>query len=102
MKENNMAKYVVLGNWTDQGVKNVKDTVTRARAAKQAFEKMGVKWDSIYWTVGNYDMVLIVDAPNDETATKAGLATAMQGNIRTTTLRAYGEQEMEGIVKGLG
>jgi uncharacterized protein with GYD domain len=47
-------------------------------------------------------MVLIVDAPNDETATRAGLATGMQGNIRTTTMRAFSEQEMEGIIKGLG
>jgi uncharacterized protein with GYD domain len=97
-----MGKYVVLGNWTDQGVKNVKDTVTRARAAKQGFEKMGVKWEAIYWTIDNYDMVVIVDAPNEETVTKAGLAVGMQGNIRTTTMRAFGEMEMEGILKGLG
>jgi uncharacterized protein with GYD domain len=101
-KESNMAKYVILGNWTDQGIRNAKDTVTRAKAARAAFEKMGMKWDAIYWTVGNYDMVLIVDAPNDETATRAGLATGMQGNIRTTTMRAFSEQEMEGIIKGLG
>lgn len=97
-----MAKFVVLGNWTDQGVKNVKDTVTRARAAKQGFEKMGVKWDAIFWTIGGYDMVIIVDAPNDETITKAGLMVGMQGNVRTTTMRAYGEAEMEGIIKGMG
>jgi uncharacterized protein with GYD domain len=102
MKENNMAKYVVLGNWTDQGIKNAKDTVTRAKAAKQGFEKMGVKWDAIYWTIGCYDMVIIVDAPNDETITKAGLMVGMQGNVRTTTMRAYGEAEMEGIIKGMG
>jgi uncharacterized protein with GYD domain len=99
MKENNMAKYVVLGNWTDQGIKNAKDTVTRAKAAKQGFEKMGVKWDAIYWTIGCYDMV---NAPNDETITKAGLMVGMQGNVRTTTMRAYGEAEMEGIIKGMG
>ncbi len=97
-----MAKFVVLGNWTDQGVKNVKDTVTRARAAKQGFEKMGVKWDAIFWTIGCYDMVIIVDAPNDETVIKAGLMVGMQGNVRTTTMRAYGEAEMEGIIKGMG
>ena len=96
-----MAKFVILGNWTDQGVRNAKETVNRARAAKAGFEKMGIKWEAIYWTVGNYDMVVVVDAPNDEVATRAGLMTGMQGNIRTTTLRAFGETEMEGIIKGM-
>lgn len=96
-----MAKYVVLVNWTDQGVRNAKDTVKRARAARQAFESMGVKAGEFYWTVGSYDLVLTMDAPDDETATRASLAVSMQGNIRTTTLRAFGEQEMERIVAAL-
>lgn len=96
-----MAKYVVLVNWTDQGVRNAKDTVKRARAARQAFESMGVTAGEFYWTVGSYDLVLTMDAPDDETATRASLAVSMQGNIRTTTLRAFGEQEMERIVAAL-
>lgn len=96
-----MAKYVVLMNWTDQGVKNAKDTVKRARAARPAFEAMGVQMREVYWAIGPYDIVAMVDAPDDEAMTKAGLALAMQGNLRSTTMRVFGEQEMEGILKGL-
>jgi uncharacterized protein with GYD domain len=96
-----MAKYVVLMNWTDQGVRNVKDTVSRARAARQAFETMGGKLGEILWTVGQYDMVATVEAPDDETASRINLGLCMQGNLRTTTLRAFGEPEMERIVQGL-
>jgi len=96
-----MAKYIVLMNWTDQGIRNVKDTVKRARAARQAFEGMGVQMREIYWAIGPYDIVSMVEAPDDETATKAGLALGMQGNGRTITLRVFDEREMEGILKGL-
>lgn len=61
----------------------------------------GVQLREIYWAIGPYDIVTVVDAPDDETMTKAGLALAMQGNLRSTTLRVFGEQEMEGILKGL-
>ena len=100
-QEDEMAKYVVLMNWTDQGVKNAKDTVKRARAARPAFEAMGVQMREVYWAIGPYDIVAMVDAPDDEAMTKAGLALAMQGNLRSTTMRVFGEQEMEGILKGL-
>jgi len=96
-----MARYVVLLNWTDQGIRNVKETVNRAKAARYAFEAVGAKIGDIYWTLGQYDAVLTFEAPDDETATKAGLAVGMQGNVRTTTLRAFGEQEMERIIQGL-
>ena len=97
-----MAKYIGLMNWTDQGIRGAKDTVNRSKAARQAFEAMGVKIRDIYWTIGPYDIVTTFDAPDDETATKAGLAMGMQGNIRSTTLRAFDEKEMEQILKGLG
>jgi uncharacterized protein with GYD domain len=100
-QEDEMAKYVVLMNWTDQGIKNAKDTVKRARAARPAFEAMGVQMREVYWAIGPYDIVAMVDAPDDEAMTKAGLALAMQGNLRSTTMRVFGEQEMEGILKGL-
>jgi uncharacterized protein with GYD domain len=96
-----MAKYVVLMNWTDQGIRSVKDTVNRARTARQAFEKMGGKLGEVWWTVGQYDLVATVEAPDDETATKMSLALSMQGNVRTTTLRAFGESEMERILQPL-
>ncbi len=96
-----MARYIVLMNWTDQGIRGAKDTVKRASAARKAFEALGVKMREVYWTVGPYDIVATCDAPDDEAITKAGLAIGMQGNVRSTTLRAFDEQEMERILKAL-
>lgn len=97
-----MAKYVLLGNWTDQGVRDVKNTVKRSRAARETFAAMGVNAREWFFTLGQYDVILTVEAPDDETLTRACLALAMQGNLRTTTLRGFGEKEMEAIVDALG
>ena len=96
-----MAKYILLGNWTDQGARDVKNTVKRSRAARETFAAMGVNAREWFFTLGQYDVVLTVDAPDDEALTRACLALAMQGNLRTTTLRGFGEKEMEAIVGGL-
>jgi uncharacterized protein with GYD domain len=96
-----MGKYVVLGNWTDQGARDVKDTVKRSRAAREAFAAMGVNAREWIFTLGQYDVVLTVDAPDDETLTKAMLALAAHGNLRTTTLRGFGEKEMEILLSSL-
>jgi uncharacterized protein with GYD domain len=96
-----MAKYVLLGNWTDQGARNVKDTVKRSRAAREAFAALGVNAREWFFTLGAYDVVLTVEAPDDETLTRATLALAMQGNLRTTTLRGFGEKEMESMLETL-
>jgi uncharacterized protein with GYD domain len=96
-----MAKYVVLLNWTDQGIRGAKQTVDRAQAARQAFEGMGVKLVDIWWTVGPYDLVCVLEAADDETVTRAGLALGMLGNVRSTTLRAFDAGEMTSILKGL-
>ena len=96
-----MPKYVLFGNWTDQGVRNAKDTVKRARAARESFASMGVNAREWFFTIGPYDAVLTVDAPDDETLTRAARALAMQGNLRTTTLRGFSEKEMEAVVSGL-
>ena len=93
-----MGKYVLLGNWTDQGARDVKNTVKRSRAAREAFAAMGVNAREWFFTLGQYDVILTVDAPDDETLTRATLALAMQGNLRTVTLRGFGEKEMEAIV----
>ena len=93
-----MGKYVLLGNWTDQGARDVKNTVKRSRAAREAFAAMGVNAREWFFTLGQYDVILTVDAPDDETLTRATLALALQGNLRTTTLRGFGEKEMEAIV----
>lgn len=100
-KENEMAKYVMLGNWTEQGVRNVKDTVERARGVRELFASMGVNAREFFWTMGQYDVILTFDAPDDETMMRATLAVVMRGNLRTTTLRALGEQEMERVLAEL-
>ncbi len=96
-----MAKYVLLVNWTEQGIRNVKDTVARSRAAREAFAGLGVNAREFFWTMGQYDCVLTVEAPDDETMMRAVLAVARQGNIRTTTLRAFNEKEMESVLGSL-
>lgn len=96
-----MPAYVTLFNWTEQGVRNVKDTAKRAQAARQAWEAAGGRFIGIWWTFGQYDGVVIHEAPDDKTANQLLLKTALQGNIRTTTLRAFGEEEIEGILQGL-
>jgi len=94
-----MPSYVTLINWTDQGVRNFKDTVDRYEAAQEAIGKGGVTFRDIYWTIGPYDLVGILDAPDDESATAALLAVGGQGNIRTTTLRAFNPGEMRSVIE---
>lgn len=96
-----MATYIELVNWTDQGVRAVKDTIKRAKAFTEVAQSMGITVRSVHWTLGAYDLVISVDAPDDETVTRMGLMLAQQGNVRTMTLRAFGEEEMERIVGGL-
>jgi uncharacterized protein with GYD domain len=96
-----MAAYISLVNFTDQGIQNVKETVTRARAAAQVAQTAGARFIGVWWTLGPYDLVAVIEAPDDETATRLLLATAMQGNVRSVTLRAFSEEEMERIVQGL-
>lgn len=93
-----MANYVVLMNWTDQGVKSAKDTVKRSQEAAKAFERMGGKLKDIYWTSGGYDIVATVSAPDDETLAALLLSLAGAGNLRTHTLRAFTADEVTGIL----
>lgn len=96
-----MPTYVILGNYSDQGIRNVKETTKRAEAFRNFAKKMGVAVKEIYWTMGRYDIVTIIDAPDDPTATRLLLAAGALGNVRTETLRAYTQKEVEGILKGL-
>jgi uncharacterized protein with GYD domain len=93
-----MATYVVLLNWTDQGIKTAKDSPSRADAANEMFSGLGVKLTEVYWTLGQYDVVSVVEAPDDESMTAAMLAVGAQGNVRSTTLRAFDRSEFEGIL----
>lgn len=97
-----MPTYISLINWTDQGVKTSKQTVDRAEASKAAAEKMGGSLKNVYWTLGPYDIVAIAEFPDDETATAFMLTLGSQGNIRTTSLRAYDASEMSGIIGKTG
>src|SRR5512133_1826077 len=93
-----MVRYVLLLSWTDQGIANVKDTVTRYRAAKQLLESKGGSFESIAWTVGPYDLVSVVSVPDEETGAAFNLQLAAGGNLRSVTMRAFSEDEMSAIV----
>lgn len=97
-----MPTYVVLIDWTQQGVTNFADSVDRYEAARTQFEGMGVNFRDIYWTLGNHDIVSVVDAPDGETLAAALLRLASQGNLRTTTLRALSADEMRSVIAKAG
>jgi uncharacterized protein with GYD domain len=96
-----MTTYVSLLKFTDQGVRNAKDTVQRAGAFRNDLERRGSKLLSIYWTQGQYDLVTVIEAPDDQTAMAALLAVAGLGNVRTETLRAFTETEMTTLLQKL-
>ena len=94
-----MPSYIVLCNFTDQGLRAVKESVSRADAAKEAAAKFGVKMTNIYWTQGQYDIVTTIDASDEQSAAAFGLALAGQGNVKMQTLRAFSRDEFAGILK---
>jgi len=93
-------KYIILGNWTDQGVKTVKETTKRADQVKALAAKMGAKLD-VYWTMGSYDFVAIAEAPSDEAYMQLAFAIGSAGNTRTTTLKAWTQDETSKVVAKL-
>lgn len=93
-----MVTYIALASFTDQGIRSVKDSVKRADAVQEAAKKFGAKMTQIYWTLGNYDLVAIIEAPDDLSATAFALAIGAAGNVRTQTLRAFSKKEMNGIL----
>ena len=96
-----MGKYVLLLNWTDQGIKNVKDTIKRAESFKSYLEKRGGKLTDLFYTFGQYDLVVTEELPSDETAMSVSLGTGALGNVRVTTLKAFGLDETKRIVDEL-
>jgi uncharacterized protein with GYD domain len=96
-----MLTYVVLANFTEQGIKTIKDTTKRADAAKEVAGKFGVRMTDIYWTQGQYDIVTLCQADNEASIAAFGLALSSQGNVRFQTLRAFTREEMSGIVAKL-
>ena len=93
-----MATYVLLANWTEQGIRDYKSTTDRAERVAALMQKHGGRLVSIHWTLGAYDVVAISEAPDDETAAAIGLAIGALGNVRTVTLRAFDRTEMADIV----
>lgn len=96
-----MAKYIVLANWTDQGIKNITDSPKRLDAAKALAKSMGCELRKFYMTVGAYDMVVVFEAPSDEAMAKYALALAKGGSLRTTTLKAFSEDAYRTIIAAL-
>ena len=97
-----MPTYVALLNFTDQGIRTVRDTLERADRAAGLAEKHRARMAQTYWTVGPYDVVTVLEAPDDESATAFLLEVGSIGAVRTTTLRAYDREEMSGIIERLG
>jgi uncharacterized protein with GYD domain len=93
-----MASYILLGNLTDQGVRTVKDSTKRAEAFKELARSKCATVKEIFWTLGQYDIVAVVDAPDDTVITTLGLRLANAGNARTQTLRAFSQAEMSAIL----
>jgi uncharacterized protein with GYD domain len=96
-----MPTYVTLIRWTDQGVRNAKGSIQRAGAFRSDLERRGGKLLSIYWTQGQYDIVTTIEALDDQTAMAALLALGGLGNVRTETLHAFNETEMQSVIQKL-
>jgi uncharacterized protein with GYD domain len=96
-----MAKYILLVNWTEQGVKTIKDSPKRLDAARKLAETAGARMGDFYMTMGGYDMVAHVEAPDDATLAKFVLHLAGAGNVRTQTLKAFSEDEYRKILGAL-
>jgi uncharacterized protein with GYD domain len=97
-----VATFILLANFTEQGIRNVKDSPKRADAFKELAQKSGVTVKEIYWTLGSRDIVAIVEAADALPVTALGLTLGAQGNIRTETLRAFGKAEMAQILAKMG
>jgi uncharacterized protein with GYD domain len=96
-----MATYIVLASFTDQGIRNVKESTKRADAVRETAKKFGVNVKEFFWTLGSCDVVAIFEAPDDASITALGLAIGAAGNVRTQTLRAFSRDEMNGVLAKL-
>ncbi len=92
--------YITLLNWTDQGIRNVKDTIKRAEAASAMARKLGGKLQ-VYYTMGEYDLVGLVEMPSDEAYNRFALWIGSQGNVRTKSLKAWTQEETVKVIDQL-
>lgn len=93
-----MANFIVLLDYTDQGIRNLRDSPQRADAFNDFAERAGVTIQGQYWTIGSHDGVLIMDAPTEEVAASVLLHLGAAGNVRTTTLRAFDWAEAQELI----
>lgn len=93
-----MATFISLVNFTQQGIRDFKTSPDRAAKFKSMAQKAGATVKEIYWTIGGHDAVVIMEAPDDETATAVMLSLGSLGNVRTQTLRGFNSSEMEEII----
>lgn len=97
-----MVTYISLCTFTDQGIRSIKESTQRADMVREAASKFGSKMTQLYWTQGQYDLISIIEAPDESSATAFGLAIASAGNVRMQTLRAFNRDEMNNILSKLG
>jgi uncharacterized protein with GYD domain len=96
-----MPTYVSLVKWSEQGIQNVKSTVSRTEQVRGQVEKAGGKLLGVWWTQGAYDLVGVFEMPDDESFSALALTVAMTGNVRTESMRAYTAEEMQRIIQKL-
>jgi len=96
-----MATYLMLLNWTDQGIRTVKESPKRLDAARKLARDLGGEIKTVYMTQGSFDLAVIVNMPNDDKLASLALKLGSLGNVRSTTLRAYTEDEYRTIIGGL-
>ncbi|MEE8622291.1 MAG: GYD domain-containing protein [Alphaproteobacteria bacterium] len=96
-----MPTYISLISFTDQGIRNIKDSPDRADAARKVIEDLGGEMKELYLTMGAYDLFTVLEAPNDEAVAKFVLTLGSRGNVRTTTLKAFPEAEYRKIIAEL-
>jgi uncharacterized protein with GYD domain len=97
-----MLTYAVLFKWTDEGAKNVKETVNRAERGTQLIQQMGGRMIALYWTQGAYDIISLVEFPDEDAAEATLLQLASTGAVRTETMRAFSAEEMRRFLSKLG
>lgn len=97
-----MPTYVMLANWTDQGARQVKDSPKRMDSAKKILGEMGGRFHSFYMTMGDYDVIVVYEAPDDAVAARFTLLLGQMGAVRTRTLKAFPEAAYREIINSLG
>ncbi|MFQ6022253.1 MAG: GYD domain-containing protein [Acidiferrobacterales bacterium] len=96
-----MATFISLLSFTDQGIRNIKRTIERAEVFTELAKKADITVKDIYWTLGHYDIVTVMEAPNDEAVVSLFLSAGSLGNVRTQTLRGFSAEQMKQLLEAL-